>query len=114
MRTGIVYYRNRTAGMLRETDSGYEFAYDPGYVADSEMPSVSLTLPKRPEPYRSPHLFAFFCGLLAEGVQKQLQCRYLKIDEDDDFGRLLATSRYDCIGAVYVLPEFSTPPSPQK
>lgn len=107
MRSGVVYYRDRIAGRLRETDDGYEFAYSPDYLNDSSVPSVSLTLPKRPEPYRSPYLFAFFSGLLAEGVQKEIQCRYLKIDEDDDFGRLLRTSKLDCIGAVHVSPEKS-------
>lgn len=102
MREGTVYYRDRAAGLLRETEDGYEFVYDGAYLSDSSLPSVSLTLPKRTEPYRSPHLFAFFYGLLAEGVQKDIQCRYLRIDENDDFGRLLATSRYDCIGAVHV------------
>jgi len=104
MRSGIVYYRDRIAGRLRETDDGYEFVYAPDYLNDASVPSVSLTLPKRPEPYRSSYLFAFFSGLLAEGVQKDIQCRYLKIDENDDFGRLLRTSKYDCIGAVHVLP----------
>lgn len=102
MRKGVVYYRDRIAGSLVEDENGYTFAYAPDYLADSSMPSVSLTLPKRPKPYHSQHLFAFFYGLLAEGVQKALQCRYLRIDEEDDFGRLLATSQNDCIGAVYV------------
>jgi len=102
MRSGIVYYRDRVAGHLREADDGYEFVYSPDYLSDSSVPSVSLTLPKRAEPYRSPQLFAFFSGLLAEGIQKDIQCRYFKIDEDDEFGRLLRTSRYDCIGAVHV------------
>ena len=107
MRSGIVYYRDRIAGHLRETDDGYEFTYLPEYLNDSSVPSVSLTLPKRPEPYRSPHLFAFFSGLLAEGVQKDIQCRYLRIDENDEFGRLLLTSRFDCIGAVHLdIPHF--------
>ena len=105
MRSGIVYYRDRIAGRLRETDDGYEFTYLPEYLNDSSVPSISLTLPKRQEPYRSPHLFAFFSGLLAEGVQKDIQCRYLKIDENDEFGRLLLTSRLDCIGAVHVVPD---------
>ena len=102
MRCGVVYYRDRVAGKLVEDEKGYEFSYADAYLADSAMPSVSLTLPKRAEPYRSEHLFAFFYGLLAEGVQKAIQCRYLHLDEEDDFGRLLATSRNDCIGAVYV------------
>jgi len=104
MRTGTVYYRDRIAGEIVEDETGYRFTYAPDYLMDTSMPSVSLTLPKRAEPFHSPHLFAFFFGLLAEGVQKDLQCRYLKIDENDDFGRLLATSRNDCIGAVYVVP----------
>lgn len=102
MRTGTVYYRDHVAGQLVEDDAGYTFTYAPGYLVDSNLPSVSLTLPKRSEPYHSPNLFAFFQGLLAEGVQKEIQCRYLRLDESDDFGRLLATSRNDCIGAVYV------------
>ena len=103
MRTGTVYYRDRVAGRIVENPDGYEFIYATDYLKDASMPSVSLTLPKRSEAYRSPHLFAFFYGLLAEGVQKEIQCRYLKIDEEDDFGRLLATSRNDCIGAVHVV-----------
>lgn len=108
MRTGNVYYRDRIAGELREEADGFTFRYSPDYLADPSLPSVSLTLPKREEPYRSPYLFAFFSGLLAEGVQKAIQCRYLRIDEDDDFGRLLATSKYDCIGAVHVEPKTGT------
>lgn len=103
MRRGTVYYRDRIAGALVEDDQGYTFEYATDYLLDDSVPSVSLTLPKRAEPYRSPHLFAFFYGLLAEGVQKAIQCRYLRLDEDDDFGRLLATSQNDCIGAVYVV-----------
>lgn len=102
MRKGTVFYRDQIAGELVEESEGYVFTYDQNYLLDSSTPSISLTLPKRAEPYRSRYLFPFFFGLLAEGVQKDIQCRYLHIDENDDFGRLLATSRNDCIGAVYV------------
>ena len=102
MRSGTVYYRDRAAGKLSETNDGYEFVYNSDYLADAMVPAVSLTLPKRAEPYKSKYLFSFFYGLLAEGVIKAIQCKYLRIDEDDDFGRLIATSQYDCIGAVYV------------
>jgi serine/threonine-protein kinase HipA len=47
-------------------------------------------------------LFAFFQGLLAEGINKDIQCRLLKIDENDDFLRLLQTAGNDTIGAVTV------------
>lgn len=34
----------------------------------------------------------FFFGLLSEGINKDIQCRLLKIDEDDDFTRLIQTA----------------------
>ena len=43
-----------------------------------------------------------FFGLLAEGDDKALQCRVLKIDEDDHFTRLLRTCAAETIGGVTV------------
>ena len=43
-------------------------------------------------------------NMLSEGVNKQLQCRLLKIDEQDHFGLLSATAQYDTIGAITVKP----------
>jgi serine/threonine-protein kinase HipA len=40
--------------------------------------------------------------MLSEGVNRQLQSRYLKIDEKDYFGLLLATATTDTIGAITV------------
>lgn len=82
----------------------YEFVYDSAYLADSSQPPVSMTLPKRAEKFSSPVLFPFFCGLLAEGRIKEIQCRNLKIDESDFFSRLLETAQEECIGAVTVEP----------
>lgn len=102
--SGKVFYRDILAGVLEEDAEGYVFRYDPIYRADSSLPDISATLPKTQAEYRSRHLFPFFCGLLAEGVQKARQCRELRIDERDDFTRLLETSAYGAIGAVYVTP----------
>ena len=101
-RLGKVYYRDHLAGNLEETAGGYRFTYDPAYLSDPRMPDISLTLPKQKEPFEAPVLFPFFFGLLAEGVQKEIQCRFLKIDEADDFGRLIRTASQDTIGAVTV------------
>lgn len=101
MRKGIVYFRDQVAGQLVE-DGGYTLVYDPLYLKDPATPNISAVLPKRSEPYHSPYLFPFFSGLLAEGENKAIQCKYLKLDEADEFGRLLATSQNDCIGAFYV------------
>ena len=42
--------------------------------------------------------------MLSEGVNRELQSTQLKIDEEDDFGLLLATAQYDTIGAITVKP----------
>jgi len=102
MKSGTVYYRDIPAGVLVKDDDGYLFRYDPLYFADSKLPDISATLPKTQREYRSKVLFPFFFGLLAEGSQKERQCRELHIDENDHFTRLLETSAYGAIGAVYV------------
>lgn len=107
VRRGRVSNNGVLAGLLEETDTGFRFTYDPSYLADLKAPAISLTLPKRPAPFESAHLFPFFFGLLAEGSTKDLQCRLLKLDEDDHFGRLLATLRGDVIGSVSVAPDES-------
>lgn len=104
MKRGKVYYRNILAGTLDKDASGYTFAYDERYLRDSSMPDISATLPKTQSRYRADNLFPFFAGLLAEGAQKDRQCRELHIDERDLFTRLLETSAYGAIGAVYVTP----------
>jgi len=103
MKKGTVYFRDMVAGTLEKTDVGeYVFRYEPAYFSNPLCPPVSLTLPKTQMEYRANYLFPFFFGLLAEGPQKERQCRELHIDENDDFTRLLETSAYGAVGAVYV------------
>lgn len=96
-----VYYNGVQAGLLEKLKDGYRFEYRPEYAA-SHLPSISLTLPKRLDAYKSKVLFPFFYGMLAEGVNKATQCRELKIDENDHFTRLLKTLNEDSIGAITV------------
>lgn len=103
-RTAFVYVRDTFAGTLRETDGGYEFEYDAGYLADPDAPAVSLTLPKQEAPFLSGTFFAFFDGLIPEGWLLDLVSRSWKIDQRDRFGLLLAACR-DCIGAVSIREE---------
>ena len=103
MTKGIVYINGVRAGVLQRTaDGNYLFRYEDDYFKNVTMPAISLTLPKSKQEYQSPMLFPFFYGLLAEGVNKDIQCRLLKIDEEDDFNRLLKTAGEDTIGAVTV------------
>jgi serine/threonine-protein kinase HipA len=103
MRSANVYVNNKISGVLSKNDNGeYTFRYDDNYFTDPSSSSVSLTLPKIQQEFRSKTLFPFFFNLLSEGFNKQVQLRLYKIDENDYFGLLLATARYDTIGAVIV------------
>ena len=103
MAKGGVYYNGRLAGIIEKTDTGeYLFRYEEAYLRDPQAPSISLTLPKTGAEQKSSILFPFFTGLLSEGINKDIQCRLLRIDEEDDFTRLLRTAGNDTIGAITV------------
>ena len=109
MQRGTVFINNEKAGYIEYTAAGkYIFTYDDIYYTDEATQSISLTLPKTHKQYESRVLFPFFYGLLAEGVNKDIQCRLLKIDEEDDFTRLLKTAGTDTIGAITVKGETGT------
>ncbi len=101
-----VFCRGVFAGTLtKERAGGYRFEYATDYLNEKNSPAISLTLPKRAVPFESTVLFPFFFGLLAEGDDKTLQCRVLKIDEGDHFTRLVRTCTAETIGGVTVQEE---------
>lgn len=105
MRIAGVYRNGVLAGTLTEENrNSYIFKYDNNYYSDSSKPAVSLTLPKTNQIYKSNNLFPFFYNMISEGVNKKLQCTRLKIDENDNFGLLLAIAQYDTIGAITIKP----------
>lgn len=101
MRQCKVFVKDIEAGILQETDSHqYLFTYQGDYQGEP----VCLAMPIRKEPYVSEHLFPYFFNMLSEGANRQLQSTLHHIDENDDFGILLATAQYDTIGAVTIKP----------
>jgi len=105
----LAIYRNKEyAGTLTEESRElYIFKYDARYYADTTKAAISLTMPKSQQVYTSQFLFPFFFNMLSEGVNRQLQSRLLKIDEQDHFGLLSATAQYATIGAITVKPTAS-------
>ena len=76
MRQCKVFVHDVEAGILQETDDRqYIFSYKDG-----------------------------FFNMLSEGANRQTQSMLLHIDENDDFGILLATAQLDTIGAVTIKP----------
>lgn len=95
-----VFFNDFLAGTLLKGNSGYIFIYDDNYYNDISKPPISISFPKKKKEFHSEFLFPFFFGLLTEGVNKEMQCRTLKIDEKDYFTRLIKTARNDTIGAI--------------
>lgn len=108
MRKAEIRMFGKLAGHLEETDDGYTFVYEAGYVNDADALPISLLLPKRMEPYHDKRLFPFFDGLIPEGWLLHIAEKTWKLDPRDRMGLLLATCR-DCIGAVSVVPAENTP-----
>lgn len=102
MRKAKVYYQDRLAGVLEETDSGYRFVYDNGYLVDAQANPISLTLPLQREAYESTTLFPFFDGLIPEGWLLDVALRNTDISSLDRMALLLLCCK-DCIGAVSVV-----------
>ena len=94
-RKGVVYMNDEIAGSLEKNETGYIFRYTDEYFSNVNRPSISVTLPKTKQEHVSKLFFPFFFNMLSEGANKQLQCRHLKIDENDYFSLLLATGNAD-------------------
>ena len=103
MNAALIKYKDKKAGLLKETDEGYEFQYDMEYLASDSPSAVSLTLPLSDKPDKSPVLFPFFDGLIPEGWLLGVALRNTDISELDRFALLLLCCK-DCIGAVSVEP----------
>ncbi|MBI2968217.1 MAG: HipA N-terminal domain-containing protein [Bacteroidetes bacterium] len=103
MRKAEIYRNGILAGILiEENRNGFVFRYEDAYFNDPSKPAISITLPKKKKEYRCEYLFPFFSNMIAEGENRNVQCRLLKIDEKDQFGLLVATAAADTIGNITV------------
>ena len=103
MKQADIYYKDILAGVLTESDDGYEFRYLTEYLSSENPKPVSLTLPFRKDAYRSNVLFPFFDGLIPEGWLLDVALRNTDISTLDRMSLLLLCCS-DCIGAVSVKP----------
>ncbi len=99
MRKVDVYYGDIFAGRLMELDRGnYEFTYDEAFLSDSNMPPVSVNMPKSQQVYHADHIFPVFTNMLPEGANRRALCRVRKVDENDYFGMLEMICGMDVVG----------------
>lgn len=102
MRQAQVYYKNKLAGEIRETDEAFIFQYNAEYLATADSKPVSLTLPLQQKEFTSKILFPFFDGLIPEGWLLNIAVTNWKINPNDRFGLLLSLCK-DSIGCVSII-----------
>ena len=102
MRQAKVFYKNEFAGIIQESEEGFEFQYREEYLSNPLSKPVSLTLPLQQKAYTSKILFPFFDGLIPEGWLLTIAISNWKIKTNDRFGLLLTLCK-DCIGCVSVI-----------
>lgn len=103
-RRGIVYKEDFPAGIIAETEQGYEFTYTENWLTRPDARPISLTLPLSERPYVSSTFIPFFDGLIPEGWLLDIAVHNWKLDPRDRMGLLLTVCR-DCIGDVSIIPE---------
>lgn len=108
-----VWWDGARVGLLRVDENGdLEFVYDPDWVDDAARPAVSISLPKRLEPFNRRETRPFFAGLLPEEAQRDAVAHALGVSRANDF-RLLERLGGDVAGALTLWPEGDLPPEPQ-
>ncbi len=87
--------------LTQHSQERYTFEYYPSYL-ETDLPPLSLTMPKSQSCYDSDSLFPFFVALLPEGFNRRTICLHHRIDENDDFSLLEFFVEKDIIGATYL------------
>ena len=102
MKTLDVYYKDKLAGQLtREADGTFHFQYEANYLA-SDLPGISISLPKRANAFDANQLFAFFDGIIPEGWLLKLATDKFRLNPLLDRFELLENLCHDTIGAVSI------------
>ena len=102
-RSGKVLVKDKLAGIVWQDENGYGFVYDTDYLQSKQAAPVSLTLPRRDEPYFNNTMIPFFDGLIPEGWLLDIAVKNWKANPNDRMGILLIACK-DCIGAVSIEP----------
>jgi serine/threonine-protein kinase HipA len=101
MKKGLVYKKDKLAGMIWEDENGYSFQYLKDYLKNPVHGEVSKTLPLRAEIFNEKNMLPFFDGLIPEGWLLNIAIDNWKLDPRDRMGLLLTLCK-DCIGDVSI------------
>ena len=105
-----VWWEGTVVGSLTADRHGaMRFAYDADWLADPAAPALSVSLPRRPEPFPPRQCRPFFEGLLPEGAQRDAVAAALGVSRANEF-RLLERLGGEVAGALALWPAGETPP----
>ena len=104
-----VWWEGAVVGSLTADRHGaMRFAYVADWLADPAAPALSVSLPKRPEPFPPRQCRPFFEGLLPEGAQRDAVAAALGVSRANEF-RLLERLGGDVAGALALWPAGEMP-----
>ena len=110
MRTLTVWWEGAVVGSLTTNRHGaMRFTYDASRLADPAAPALSVSLPKRPEPFPPRQCRPFFEGLLPEGAQRDAVATALGVSRANEF-KLLERLGGEVAGALTLWPAGEIPP----
>ncbi len=110
MRALTAWWEGAVVGSLTVDRHGaMRFAYDGGWVADPSAAALSVSLPKRVEPFPPRACRPFFEGLLPEGAQRDAVAAALGVSPANEFA-LLERLGGEVAGALTLWPAGETPP----
>lgn len=104
MKKGLVYKKDKLAGIVWEDENGYSFQYHEDYLKNPIYGDVSKTLPLRLDVFTSSMMIPFFDGLIPEGWLLQIAIDNWKLNPRDRMSLLLTLCK-DCIGDVSIINE---------
>ncbi len=111
MRALTVWWEGAVVGSLTVDRHGaMRFAYDGGRVADPSAAALSVSLPKRVEPFPPRACRPFFEGLLPEGAQRDAVAAALGVSPVNEFA-LLERLGGEVAGALTLWPAGEPPPA---
>ena len=101
MKKGLVYKKEKRAGILWEDENGYHFQYHKSYLDNPIYGEISKTLPLRETAYYEENMIPFFDGLIPEGWRLKIAVDHWKLNLRDRMSLLLALCK-DNIGDVSI------------
>lgn len=104
-----VYLYDARVGTLTPRGRGVRFTYLPEALDNDALPALSLSLPKRPEPFPDSEAGPFFRNLLPEQAFLRLVAAAAGTSPQNSLV-LLGAIGGECPGAVSIWPEDSAPP----